>query len=62
MISPTNRVRFTGTYQAEICGIPATGKKIRFEALEIFRIENGKITESRGYWPDMQIKELLINE
>lgn len=58
----TSLVRFTGTHQAEIYGIPATGKKISFEALEIFRIENGRIAESWGYWPDMQIKELLINE
>ena len=58
----TSRVCFTGTHQAEIYGIPATGKKIRFEALEIFRIENRKIAESWGYWPDMQIKELLINK
>ena len=53
------RVHFFGTHSAEICGVPATGKKISFEALEIFRIENGKIAESWGYWPDMQIMELL---
>lgn len=53
------RARFTGTHSAELCGVPATGKKISFEALEIFRIENGKIAESWGYWPDMQILELL---
>lgn len=53
------RACFTGTHSAELCGVAATGKKIRFEALEIFRIENGKIAESWGYWPDMQILELL---
>ena len=53
------QARFTGTHSAELCGVPATGKKISFEALEIFRIENGKIAESWGYWPDMQILELL---
>ena len=36
------RARFFGTHSAELCGVPATGKKISFEALEIFRIENGK--------------------
>ena len=53
------RARFTGTHSAELCGVPTTGKKISFEALEIFHIENGKIAESWGYWPDMQILELL---
>ena len=53
------RARFTATHSAEIYGIPATGKRICFEALEIFRIENGRIAESWGYWPDMEIKELL---
>ena len=53
---------FTGTHSAELCGVSATGKKISFVALEIFRVENRKIAESWGYWPDMQIKELLIEE
>ena len=53
------RARFIGTHSAEFCKIPATGKKICFEALEIFRMEKGKIAESWGYWPDMQIRELL---
>ena len=53
------RARFTGTHSAELCGVPATRKKISFEALEIFRVKNGKIVESWGYWPDMQILELL---
>ena len=53
------RARFTGTHSAELCGVPATGKKISFEALEIFRVKNGKIVESWGYWPDMQILERL---
>ena len=55
----TVRARFFGTHSAEFCRVPATGKKISFEAQEIFRIENGKIAESWGYWPDMQILELL---
>lgn len=53
------QARFTGTHSAELCGVPATGKKISFEALEIFRVKNGKIVESWGYRPDMQILELL---
>ena len=57
----TIRARFTGTHSADFYDIPATGKRISFEALEIFRMENGKFVESWGYWPDMQIHEMLKN-
>ncbi len=40
-------------------GVPATGKRIIFEALENFRIEKGKIVESWGYWPDKDIEQKL---
>jgi len=53
------RARFIATHSAEAYGIPATGKRIRFEALEVFRIENGLIAESWGYWPDMDIRQML---
>lgn len=56
----TVRVRFTATHSAEFYDIQPTGKRISFEALEIFRIEHGLIVESWGYWPDMSIRELLI--
>ena len=54
-------VRFSCPHSAELCGVPATGKKISFEALEIFRVANQQIVESWGYWPDMQMKEMLLN-
>lgn len=37
------RVQFTALH---------AGLQISFEALEHFRIENGKIVESWGYWPE----------
>ena len=55
------RVQFTATHREEAYGIPATGKRICFESLEIFRMENQRIAESWGYWPDMQIQEILQN-
>lgn len=55
------RAQFTATHSAEAYGIAATGKRIHFEALEIFRIENQRIAESWGCWPDMQIREMLQN-
>ena len=36
-------------------GIPETGRPVKFEALETFRLENGRIVESWGYWPNTTI-------
>ena len=56
----TVRARFTATHSAKFYDIQPTGKRISFEALEIFRMENGLIVESWGYWPEMSIREQLI--
>ncbi len=56
------RARFTAIHSGEVFGIPATGKRVSFEALEIFRMEDGKIVESWGCWPDQQIEEQLLTE
>ena len=53
------RVRYDGIHSGECMGIPATGRRITFEALETFRVENGRIVESWGYWPDREIEEML---
>lgn len=53
------RVRFDGIHSGTCMGIPATGKSITFEALENFRVIDGKITESWGYWPDKEIEQKL---
>lgn len=45
------RGRFTGTHLGEFVDIAPSGAKVEFEALEIFKVENQKITESWGYWP-----------
>lgn len=45
------RGRFTGTHLGEFQGLSPSGKRVEFEALEIFKLENQKITESWGYWP-----------
>ena len=34
-----------GTHQAEMEGIPATGNKVEFSALLVFRIKDGKVVE-----------------
>ena len=53
------RVRYEGIHTGTCMGIPATRKKIVFEALENFLVVNGKIVESWGYWPDKEIEQKL---
>ena len=53
------RVLFEGIHSGVCMGIPATGKKIHFEALENFKVSGGKIVESWGYWPDKEIDDKL---
>ncbi|MDY4139463.1 MAG: ester cyclase [Eubacteriales bacterium] len=53
------RIQFDGVHTGECMGIPATGKRLRFEALEHFRVKDGRIAESWGYWPDKEIEEKL---
>ncbi|BBF43949.1 hypothetical protein lbkm_2637 [Lachnospiraceae bacterium KM106-2] len=53
------RVKYDAIHAGECMGIQATGRHITFEALENFKIENGKIVESWGYWPNKEIEQLL---
>jgi len=41
----TARLLFTGTHKGEFMGHPATGKPVRFFAIDILRIRDGKIVE-----------------
>jgi hypothetical protein len=45
------RGHFTATHLGEFVGFASSGLRVEFEALEIFKLENQKITESWGYWP-----------
>lgn len=56
------RVLYEGIHTGTCMGIPATGKHIAFEALENFKVENGKIVESWGYWPDKEIEQKLLKD
>lgn len=56
------RVLYDGIHSGTCMGIPTTGKHITFEALENFKVEKGKITESWGYWPDKEIEQKLKSE
>ena len=43
------RVRYEAVHIGEWMGIAATGRRISFEALENFKVADGKIVESWGY-------------
>lgn len=40
----------TGTHNAEVNGIPPTGKPVSVDALHIFRMDGGKIAEQWVVW------------
>ncbi len=56
------RVLYEGVHTGECMGIAPTGKHITFEGLENFKVKDGKIVESWGYWPDKEIEAKLKAE
>lgn len=54
------RVLFSCKHTGTAYDIPATQANVKFEALEVFRIKDGQIVESWGYWPDSLIKAQLL--
>ena len=50
------RIVGEGTHRGEFLGVPATGRRIRSESIDIFRIEDGKLAE---HWDVMDLHGLL---
>ncbi len=48
----TARVTMRGTHRGEFQGIAPTGKQVEVKAIDMFRIENGKIVEHWGHADD----------
>ena len=48
----TARVTMRGTHQGEFQGIAPTGRRVEVRAIDMFRIENGKIVEHWGHADD----------
>jgi steroid delta-isomerase-like uncharacterized protein len=42
--------KLTGTHSGPLGGLPKTGKKVEMEYAEIFKLEDGKITEMWRFW------------
>ena len=55
------RGRFSGTHQGDFLGHSASGARVAFEAIEIFKIRNQKIAESWGYWPSGDIFSQILS-
>ena len=55
----TTRIQYKGYQAGECCGVAPTGRWVAFDALENFRVVDGKIVESWGYWPEAQITAML---
>jgi steroid delta-isomerase-like uncharacterized protein len=39
------RLRYSGTHRGELFGVPATGKRVAYDGVAIFRLRGGKIAE-----------------
>jgi steroid delta-isomerase-like uncharacterized protein len=54
-------VRWTGsgTHNGEVNGIPATGKKIRVDAIAIHRVAGGKIAETWEVWDTLGLLQQI---
>ncbi len=48
----TARVTMRGTHSGEFQGIAPTGKRVEVKAIDMFRIEDGKIVEHWGHADD----------
>jgi steroid delta-isomerase-like uncharacterized protein len=53
------RYTFRATHEGDIEGFPATGNKVEFEAIEIVRVENGKIVECWDVSDDLSFYQQL---
>lgn len=53
------RTVMTGTHRGELNGIPATGKSVRVEVIDIVRFENGKAKERWGIYDALAMMQQL---
>jgi steroid delta-isomerase-like uncharacterized protein len=50
------RLTFHGTHQDEFQGVPATGRRVTYQSLELYRIADGRIAEE---WIASDISSLM---
>jgi steroid delta-isomerase-like uncharacterized protein len=44
---------FTGTHKGPLEGIPPTGKRVQVIDIDLWRLENGKIVETRAHFDQL---------
>ncbi|HET9137471.1 MAG TPA: ester cyclase [Candidatus Kapabacteria bacterium] len=49
----------TGTNSGPFMGMPATGKAINFQGVDIVKLQNGKCTDHWGFYQDMKMMEQM---
>jgi steroid delta-isomerase-like uncharacterized protein len=55
----TTQYTITGTNTGSVMGMPATGKKINVDGVDIVRFKNGKAVEHWGYMDEMKMMTQL---
>jgi steroid delta-isomerase-like uncharacterized protein len=53
------RITVTGTHESDFMNMPATGKKVSYNVIDIFRLSNGKITEHWGISDNLEMMTQL---
>jgi predicted ester cyclase len=53
------RVTFRGTHSKDFQGMPATGKQIEMQVIDILRVEDGKIMERWGVADNLAMMQQL---
>ena len=65
LIEEKDQVVFRGCFRAthlgDFLGHGASGARVAFEAIEIFKIRDQKIAESWGYWPTGDIFSQILS-
>lgn len=52
-------LQYTGTHEGEFLGIPPTGRSIKLEGVEKYRVADGKLQRTRVYFHDQELKDQL---
>lgn len=54
-----SRIEMRGTHRSEFAGVPATGKSVAVQGIDILRLEDGKAVEHWGQWDMMGMMQQL---
>lgn len=52
-------IRFTGTQQGDMAAIPATGKKVDYQSVDVWRLKDGKLVWNSSFSDDLKLLQQL---